>query len=133
MTGHGVPPMIETMLMEALEEHSIFLDMLTRDLAKLLKVEMPDAPMFRAPKVFQSYAMLKAIAAANIHAEETAKALIAASRSAAGPGGTFGEVERDANGRVVAVIDPVLQVRRSWIRDENDRVTGFRDTYIGGK
>lgn len=97
------------------------------DLEKLLGVEMPAAPRFEIPKSITSATATRAM----MIATDAARAFVSASR-ADQHGGNFREVERDATGRVAAVIDPVAGIRRRAQRDPDGRVVGFTDEYIGG-
>lgn len=129
MTGHPTPDAVvfEKFVLEQLLRHADYLFTLESDLRDLLGVEMVPAPRITLPAAITSATATEAIRQANA----AARAFATAARPDAGTN-NFREVERDADGRVAAVIDPVAAVRRRAVRDADGRVIGFLDEHLGG-
>lgn len=119
-------PVFEALVLETLYRICDHLWTMECDQAALHGVEMPSAPRFTIPTEITSAAGRAAVTAA----AEVARGIATANNPAAGA--NFREVERDADGRVSAVIDPVAAVRRRAVRDADGRVVGFHDEYLGG-
>jgi len=122
----STPVVFEQFVIEQLLRLADYCFTLESDLRDLLGVEMVPAPRIEVPTSITSTLAAVTLAKAN----DAARAFATANRADSATG--FREVERDGDGRVAAVIDPVAGVRRRVLRDDLGRAVGFHDEYLGG-